>query len=262
MSVVQIQGNAGGTGTLTIASPNTNSSYTATLPQQTGTLVAGTSTANAVIPAGTTAIAPVLLTSGTNLTSATAGALEYDGKVVYATPQGTQRGIVPAAQTYVVGTAVVGANATGAQSLFGVGVTVSASTRYKFEMVFAIQKSAGTTSHTISLLWGGTATFNDVIIWGAGGSGGSLPDSSTSNTAQFATNSPGAVVLTAALTSASSSLHFCVKGTFSVNAGGTIIPQYSLSAAPGGAYSTLAQSRIEISPLGGTAGALNVGTWA
>jgi len=38
MSKVAISGNASGTGTLTIASPNTNSDYTLTLPQTTSTL--------------------------------------------------------------------------------------------------------------------------------------------------------------------------------------------------------------------------------
>jgi hypothetical protein len=33
MSLVAISGNASGTGTLTIAAPNTNSNYTLTLPQ-------------------------------------------------------------------------------------------------------------------------------------------------------------------------------------------------------------------------------------
>jgi hypothetical protein len=38
MSLVQVSGNASGTGTLTIAAPNTNSNYTLTLPQTTATL--------------------------------------------------------------------------------------------------------------------------------------------------------------------------------------------------------------------------------
>jgi len=41
MSLVALSGNASGTGTLTIAAPNTNSNYTLTLPQTTGTLMAG-----------------------------------------------------------------------------------------------------------------------------------------------------------------------------------------------------------------------------
>lgn len=41
MSLIQVSGNASGTGTLTIAAPNTNSNYTLTLPQTTGTLSVG-----------------------------------------------------------------------------------------------------------------------------------------------------------------------------------------------------------------------------
>jgi len=39
MSIVKVSGDAGGTGTLTIAAPSTNSDYTLTLPQNTGTLL-------------------------------------------------------------------------------------------------------------------------------------------------------------------------------------------------------------------------------
>ena len=53
-----------------------------------------------------------------------------------------------------------------------------------------------------------------------------------------------------------------IKGTVSINAGGTFIPQYTLSAAPGGAYSTAAGSYIRINPLSASGAATNVGTWA
>jgi hypothetical protein len=39
MSIVKVSGNASGTGTLTIAAPNTNSDYTLTLPTATGTVL-------------------------------------------------------------------------------------------------------------------------------------------------------------------------------------------------------------------------------
>ena len=39
MSLVKVSGNASGTGTLTIAAPNTNSDFTLTLPTNTGTLL-------------------------------------------------------------------------------------------------------------------------------------------------------------------------------------------------------------------------------
>lgn len=44
MSLVKVSGNASGTGTLTIAAPNTNSDYTLTLPTNTGTLISTSST--------------------------------------------------------------------------------------------------------------------------------------------------------------------------------------------------------------------------
>ena len=44
MSLVKVSGNASGTGTLTIAAPNTNSDYTLTLPAATGTLISTAST--------------------------------------------------------------------------------------------------------------------------------------------------------------------------------------------------------------------------
>ena len=52
------------------------------------------------------------------------------------------------------------------------------------------------------------------------------------------------------------------SGTVSVNAGGTFIPQYSLSAAPGGAYTTAAGSYMKISPLSASGSATNIGGWA
>jgi len=43
--------------------------------------------------AGTTSYPPILLTSGTNLTTATAGAFEYDGTNFYLTPASTRKTI-------------------------------------------------------------------------------------------------------------------------------------------------------------------------
>ena len=53
MSQVAISGNASGTGTLTIAAPNTNSNRTLTLPDSTGTLIAGTNGITAESNGGT-----------------------------------------------------------------------------------------------------------------------------------------------------------------------------------------------------------------
>lgn len=64
MSLVKVSGNASGTGTLTIAAPNTNSDYTLTLPQATGTFnISGV--ANEV-PAGTVSAPSIYSTGDTN----------------------------------------------------------------------------------------------------------------------------------------------------------------------------------------------------
>ena len=46
MSLVKVQGNASGTGIFTIASPNGNTDRTLTLPDNTGTILAGTASAS------------------------------------------------------------------------------------------------------------------------------------------------------------------------------------------------------------------------
>jgi len=263
MSSVAIQGNASGAGVFTVASPNSASSYTATLPTQTGTLVSGTSTANAVIPAGTTAIAPMLLTSGTNLTTAVAGAIEYDGEVVYVTPQGTQRGVVPGAQFFRLNANLVGANATGAQNIFGVGVTLSSSTVYAFQLYYVLTKSAGATSRTTSLGFGGTATLNNILYGGAINSINSAYASGLVTASQsFDANTAAATVSSGASTATAQTQYYYLAGTVSVNAGGTFIPQYTLSAAPGGAFSTVAGSYMMIYPISASGANTSVGAWA
>ena len=66
----------------------------------------------------------------------------------------------------------------------------------------------------------------------------------------------------AAITSANETLAVQIQGTVSVNAGGTFIPQYILSAAPGGAYSVLGGSSFTIWPIGASGANTSVGPWA
>ena len=215
------------------------------------------------LAAGTTTIAPVDFVAGTNLTTALAGAVEYDGKVFYATPQSTQRGVVRAAQFFRLNSTVVGANVNTVQSVFGVGVTLSAGTVYAFEAVYAFSKTAGATSHAFGLGFGGTATINNVAY----------RPITTYNYTSFTTlatntTSPTFVQTLAntniqsGLASATVSLFTTLHGTISVNAGGTLIPQYTLSVAPGGGYTTQIGSYFLIYPIGAAGADTSVGTWA
>jgi hypothetical protein len=234
----------------------------------TGVAITGTLSSTGILSsplaptAGTASVAPIQLTSGTNLTSATAGAIEYNGSVMYGTPIGTQRGIIPNEQFFALNAGLAGANATGAQSIFGVGVTLSASTVYEFEMDFILTRAAGTTAHTISLGFGGTATLNNIIYEVIDIAALSLPIAPGNNATTIAATSATATAITGSITSSTRVDCIIIKGTVSINAGGTFIPQYTLSAAPGGAYTTAAGSYMKIKPIGVSGANVSVGTWA
>ena len=200
------------------------------------------------------------LTSETLSNPAAAGQIEYTSPIFAGTPIGTQRGIVPTQQYYRLDSAVVGSNVATAQSLYGVGVTLSASTVYEFEMTLALTKTAGVTSHTIGFGFGGTATINNIFY--------EFSSHFSTTTTSFNTAASSGFISTVSNTTVSPATSTAAvfyyglfKGTVSINAGGTFIPQYTLSAAPGGAYSTAIGSYIRINPLSASGTATNVGTW-
>jgi hypothetical protein len=205
----------------------------------------------------------LVLTSDTLIGTPAAGNIEYSSPIFTGTPIGTQRGIVPTQQYYRLNSALAGANVNTAQSIFGVGVTLSSSTVYEFEMMVAYSKSAGTTAHTFSMGFGGTATVNNIAYEAITKTNvTSFTNLATSDTVQSFIQTASATALTGSITSAAQYLLHLMKGTVSVNAGGTFIPQYTLSAAPGGAYTTAAGSFIRIAPLSASGANTSVGAWA
>jgi hypothetical protein len=204
----------------------------------------------------------IVLTADT-LASTTAGAFEYDGKVAYVTPQSTQRGVILGAQFFRLNSDLAGSNVSTAQSILGVGVTLSSSTVYAFEAVYAGFKTAGSTSHSIGFGFGGTATLNNIYYLGYGNNtGGPIPSKVTTTITQSYVNTATNTQFIDATTTASVVYYARLFGTVSINAGGTFIPQYTLSAAPGGAYTTSAGSYFMIYPIGASGANTNVGTWA
>lgn len=221
-----------------------------------------TSSGNLSITGNVTTSGTVTLTSQT-LSSATAGKMEYDGKIPYFTPLGTQRGIIPGMQYYRLNSDLTGANSTGAQNWFGVGVTLSSNTVYTFDAYIISSKTAGTTSHTIATGFGGTFTNNN-ILYTLFRTGTTVAFNDTGGAAvlQNTLQTASSTVITGARTNAAFYDIFWMRGTVSVNAGGTFIPQYTLSAAPGGAYTTAAGSYFLIYPIGASGSNTSVGTWA
>ena len=206
---------------------------------------------------------PPVVLNALALSTPVPGELEYDGRVPYFTPAGTQRGVIPGMQYYRLNSAVVGSNATGAQNTFGVGCTLSGSTVYEFESVFVLTKSAGVSSHTISLGFGGTATVNNIgyLSLSLGGTNQSdVPYTGTLFSKWIITSSLD--VITTGVTAQTNTRWVTLKGTVSVGSSGTFIPQYSLSAAPGGAYTTGIGSYFLIYPISAAGNNSSVGTWA
>jgi len=210
------------------------------------------------LAAGTATIPPLDFTAGTNLTTAVSGAMEYDGKVPYFTPQGTQRGIVPGMQFYRLNAGYDFTSGTTSVAMYGVGVTLSSSTVYAFEGLFVLYRATSTTASS-RLNFAGTATLNNILYQTH-----SVFDPGTIPLVD--SNNNIAVINTAAVTaftiSASvNTITAFITGTVSVNAGGTFIPQYSQSAN-GGTTTNQAGSYFRIYPIGTAGSNTSVGTWA
>ena len=204
----------------------------------------------------------IVLTSDT-LSTTTAGALEYASPVIYGTPVGTQRGVIPNSQFYRLNADYVGTASTSAQGIFGsaLGVTLSSSTVYAFEMVVVFSKTATATAHSLSLSFAGAATLNNILYGGVYNAlSGVFTSGSGGSPLTFFSNTASATSMGNAGATANFNWPMQLRGTVSINAGGTFIPQYTTSVSVG-PYSTVAGSYFLIYPIG-SAGLINVGTWA
>lgn len=211
---------------------------------------------------GTSSAAPVAFTAGTNMTTPSAGAFEYDGVVFYGSPQSNQRGVLATEQFIALTTNYTGTDNTSAQKVFDAStngaVTLAAGTTYFMEAVYYITRSAGTTSHTLSTLFALSGTLTSIAY--------------TAETTSTAGNALGtvsriyatgatAVVVTAANTDANENITLAIRGMVRTNTAGTFTPQIQYSAAPGGAPTILANSFFKLTPIGNNT-ITTVGNWS
>jgi hypothetical protein len=191
--------------------------------------------------------------------------MEYDGKVIYSTP--AERGVSPSMMYYRLNADLAGSNVNTAQSIFGVGVTLQASTVYAFQIICTFGKTTGGTSHNFLLGFdGGTATFNNFIanvfapvLQAAPPTNNNVATGSIFCGVQ---NSTTELSYITGIAGATRTIVVSIFGTLSVANSGTFIPRYRMSAAPGGAYSTLAGSSFAIWPIGAAGINTSVGPWA
>lgn len=206
-----------------------------------GTKVSGIK--NITYAAGTATVAPINLTTGTNLTTATAGAVEFDGNAFYGTSQASSRQVLDAEQYIIQAADSTADNNTGLDTAVAAAVftasngavTLVAGKTYIFEFNYMLTNT-GTTSHTWATALGGTATFNtgsSYSVTGWTGVTASTPNTGGLSGFIASTTLSTAVVVTAASTSATEQVNVSGSGIIVVNAGGTVIPQMKASARPG-----------------------------
>lgn len=141
-----------------------------------------------------------------------------------------------------------GANSATAQPWFpsAGGVTLIANEEYWFTGRLWATRSAGATSHTTAVLFGGTATLNSITYWAEARTGDSNALAATNG---FRATSNAALVIKAASTSTTEDLDIHVEGVVRINAGGSFIPQFQYSLAPGGTPTILQGTYFIIRPL-------------
>jgi hypothetical protein len=208
------------------------------------------------------------LTSTSLAGTPSAGLLEYNGASLFFTPQGTQRGIVPAMQIYQLSAALVGSNVNTAQNILGTanGVALSANTLYAFEGRFNFFKTAGTTSHTfaIGMPFSGTASYISYDTLVQNSAQGYTPFNAARTVLTYTIEATSSVVVTGAITNAFYTVNIAVRGFIAVTAAGNLNPQYTLSAAPGGAYTSSRGNAFMIWPVGAFSAGVNtnIGSWS
>ena len=230
------------------------------------TLASNTFTGTQTLAAGTTSLAPLVMQSGTNLTSPSAGAHEYDGNALYGTTSSTHgRGVIPT-MLFTSGAGTF-TNATGAQALFPSTQDVlqaTAATTYLFEASFTIQVPAGgETAHQLQFAIGGTATTTSWQWQSVCNIGVSSAPLAAAAAGANGTTSGLSTLTAISLTTTSSSSSYrpvLIKGIVRVNAAGTLIPQIGFSVAPGNTPVGFANNYMTLTPVGSNTAAF-VGAW-
>lgn len=229
----------------------------------TGGNVTGANVAGLIRPAaGSASQAPVRFTSGTNTSTAAAGAFEYDGVVFYGTPTASNRGVLASEQFIALVNDYVANDSASAQKVFNSptngAITLDASTTYMFEGVYYITRVLGSNSHTLSTLFalGGTLTS---ITYTAETT--STASNILGTVSRIYGTSASGVVVTGASTATDENITVVLRGIVRTNGAGTFTPQIQYSSAPGGAPTILKNSYFRVVPVG-TSSVASVGNWS
>ena len=218
-------------------------------------------TAQQTWAAGTTGIAPFVFQSGTNLTTAAAGAAEFDGKCFYLTAAASSRQVNDCEQFVTVQGSPVALtnNSTSPQNVFASAndvLSLAAATTYFFEAMYFI--NTGATTHTTATGFVASSAFTNILYFAELWSTTAAAISTTAPSVLDVTAST-ATVLNA--TSAATRTTIRCKGIIRTNSASTVTPQITFSAGPTGTCETAVNSYFRIWPVGSNTVAA-VGNWA
>lgn len=202
-----------------------------------------------------------VFTSGTVLTSAEDGAVEFDGDAFYLTTDTGNRGYVPVRHLIRQDSARTLANSGSSQAIFNSvtngRITLETGT-YKFEGQLVITSMSSTSGNmAINPLGAGTATVG-AWLWSTSGLDNSTLSTGAAQGGAFnVAAASGTNVVTAGT---GTGLGVRVSGMFEVTGAGTMIPSLTLTTAIGTA-SLAAGSYWMFERVSGSTSLTNIGQW-
>ena len=217
------------------------------------------------LTAGSLIVAPLNIAAGTNLTTASAGAVEYDGKCFYADPIASNRGLLVSDHFILQQAAratVNSANGATAFAIFdsvaGGTITLPAVTLYEFEMFVSLY-TTGTNARTLNLSF--VFAQAPVSITYSALVGSPATDIQGATTAIYLATAADTAI-NASVSAASYNTVF-VKGLIRTHAtlASTMIPKIRWNTASGQDTIVRAGSYLKLHALG-TGAVLSVGNWS
>ena len=238
-----------------------------------GSFTGGTLTSNLTLATGTTSVSPLTFASGTNLTTVTAGVVEYDGTVFYQTSN-TNPGRALATQNYYYASSAdyfPDFSTSGAvKSMLGgatTGITLAAGTTYEYEFYTTVRHQyitatgvSGTYAITSTTVSGSpTVSVIHQIDYGSNTVG------FTTATTLSTVRNTGSLAFSATISSGSRYNFLRVKGLIRVTGTGTVKIYPGLSTDQVGAqdnvWTVQSGTVFKLTPIGnGTV--TTVGAWA
>lgn len=222
-------------------------------------------TADAWIHAGSGTATTALMDfdPGVLLTTPFQGAFEYEGKSLYFTPNGTERGVLQNMQMYQLDAARSGNGAiTTIQSIFGKAVAVQAGTRYQYEANVTISNTAATAkSLQYALTTGATITAHDYEVISFFAASAVTPTAANMMQNRITTGFNTLVTVSAASGAAAGAFTARIRGSFDVSVAGTIDFSFGLTAV-GTAVTIVAGSNVMLWAVGATGADTQIGNWS